>query len=305
MNKTAVDKKQRHGKKLGNLILEQKKPNTIQNFSPKFVNISDISLTEQEIELLNKGLKYCPPPNVESKLLDIAIETNSKINDPRVLHSISLELDGALTGDRRHEKAPKELKQLTHKIRDSGVIVTKADKSNALVLFNETDYRQKIQVFLDQDIINKCRKDPTTEIQKDLKEVLRTSGQLTPNPQTLIQMNPRPPRLQGYIKTHKVSQECSIKEVPIRPVVSTCQSVTYDLEKFLLDKFKKHVNWRPKYTIRNSVELAEKLKNINLPNNAKLVSLDVDNLFTNVDVPRTINRVRNILKPLKIFSRGN
>ncbi|XP_072152535.1 uncharacterized protein [Bemisia tabaci] len=117
-------------------------------------------------------------------------------------------------------------------------------------------------------------------------------------------MNPLPPKLQGYLKIHKVTEELSIRDVPIRPVVSTCQSPTYDVEKFLIKTFRRHVTWKPQYAVKNSGELAEKLENIEIPLNAKLISLDVDNLYTNVDVEETNMRMKTILKDHSSLSKG-
>lgn len=71
-------------------------------------------------------------------------------------------------------------------------------------------------------------------------------------------------------------------------------SPTNKVEKFLNHLLKQKIKWKPKYTVKNSVELAKKLKELNLPPNAKLISLDVDSLFTNVDVKETVSTIQNI-----------
>lgn len=140
----------------------------------------------------------------------------------------------------------------------------------------------------------KTEKDPTNQVVKNLKQLLKKT-QLTEKPEQLQHMNPRPPTFQGYVKTHKATEELHLKDVPIRPVVATYQSPTYKLEKFLVNMFWKHSNWKPEYSIKNSIDLVNKLPRDKLPRNAKLVSLDVDSLFTNVDVNETIEALKDIL----------
>ena len=50
------------------------------SFGPKIVNLSDTVFTDRELELLNQGIKYCPPPrNVEDRIINFMIDVNSKI----------------------------------------------------------------------------------------------------------------------------------------------------------------------------------------------------------------------------------
>lgn len=60
--------------------------------------------------------------------------------------------------------------------------------------------------------------------------------------------------------------------------------------------FTQTVNWSPKHTVKNSIELANNLKDVKIPTNAKLISLDVDSLFTNVDTEETITSLSHIIK---------
>ena len=59
----------------------------------------------------------------------------------------------------------------------------------------------------------------------------------------------------------------------MRPIINNIGSVTYKLAKWLVSQFQSSHN------IKNSLELIDKIKNVQLSDNDKLVSFDVVNLF--------------------------
>ena len=103
-----------------------------------------------------------------------------------------------------------------------------------------------------------------------------------------INPNPQPPQLYSLIKLHKTGY-------PIRPVVSYIPAPTYKISKFLINTITKYCNFKSTTSINNSFELVDKIKNFNLPSNAKLISFDVVNLFPSVPPSETIELVKNLL----------
>lgn len=83
--------------------------------------------------------------------------------------------------------------------------------------------------------------------------------------------------------------------MPIRPVVAYNNSPTYNIAKWLNSYLKNTIDVEFKYTIKNSIELANKIKEVKIPPNSLLVSLDVTNLFTNVPLEETKTIVRQKL----------
>jgi hypothetical protein len=105
-------------------------------------------------------------------------------------------------------------------------------------------------------------------------------------------MNPSVPKLYGLIKTHK-------EGFPIRPVVSFVASPTYNLSRCLKEWFINNTDFIPKYAIKNSCDLVEKLCSPNLPPpppTSKVNSFDINGMFTNVDVTLSINYMCDILR---------
>nr|CAI5820872.1 unnamed protein product [Callosobruchus analis] len=71
--------------------------------------------------------------------------------------------------------------------------------------------------------------------------------------------------------------------IPLRPIVSTIQSPFNKLSKYLKDILNNIINKNPSY-IKDSWHFKEKIKNINIPNNYKIISLDVVSLYTNIPI---------------------
>ena len=81
-------------------------------------------------------------------------------------------------------------------------------------------------------------------------------------------------RAYGLVKIHKVSY-------PLRSVIPSINTPTHFLCKTLYDKLHKNFK-KPASQILNSFELIEKNKNLHIPDNCMLISLDVSSLFTNI-----------------------
>ena len=84
------------------------------------------------------------------------------------------------------------------------------------------------------------------------------------------------PKLYGTPKMHK-------PDAPLRPIVSCCGSITYNVVRYLAIVLSPLVG-HTIYSVRNSKELVGKLKDLVVPPGQKLVSYDVKAPFTSVPV---------------------
>lgn len=93
------------------------------------------------------------------------------------------------------------------------------------------------------------------------------------------------PRIYGLPKIHK-------EGTPLRPVVSSVQSPTYNMSKFLANSISKILG-KSEYHVRDSWEFIKFIKTIKqIPRSFKLISLDVVSLYTNVPVDLAIECIR-------------
>ena len=152
-----------------------------------------------------------------------------------------------------------------------------------------TDYNDKVNNLL-QDVNTYLvrPKDTTTKIQNKVNSLVKKweKNKLINNllAKDLKSSNAVPSRFYGLPKIHKEGN-------PVRPIVSYVGSPTYNLASFFSTIISKNTT-PPKLKIINSFELVQKLKNVNVPDNFVLASLDVVSLFTNIPKEAAISAVK-------------
>jgi len=202
-------------------------------------------------------------------------------------HSIStLPSPSPLSGENR------ALSSLRKKVKDNDLIITKADKGNCVVVLNKGQYVDKVLDFLDSGSFKILNSSPLEKfLVKFNSTINKTLTALSPlgfSKFKLTPINPAIPKLYGLPKIHKAN-------VPIRPVVSFCNSPCHRLSSWLNDTILEITNFRSHYSIKNSTELCLQLKNLSIPTSAIMVSFDVSNLFPSIPPLDCISLVRRLL----------
>ena len=186
------------------------------------------------------------------------------------------------------------LATIKQKIDTENLIISKADKGNTVVIMNRETYDNKVEEFLKNDIFSILPRDPTPKFQQEVKSLVNSCESIFNRySRTYLVMNPISPRLYGLPKIHKPS-------TPIRPVVSYVNAPTQKVAKTLNNLFRSLTNFKPLYSVINSMDFISKVKNTPIPHNATLASFDVTSLFTNIPIPETIEIIKDILHQNKI-----
>ncbi len=94
-------------------------------------------------------------------------------------------------------------------------------------------------------------------------------------------------RLYGLPKTHK-------PDFPIRPILSMCNSPTYELAKWLCDVLQPVRSAVGQNIVKDSFSFVDSISNMNLSDRF-MVSFDVQSLFTNVPLRETTLFVKTII----------
>ena len=97
-----------------------------------------------------------------------------------------------------------------------------------------------------------------------------------------------PPKFYGLPKIHK-------PDIPLRPIVSSCGSVTYGVAKELAKILKPLVGKSPHH-INSTQDFVEQVKHITLAPGECLWSYDVSSLFTSVPIDPVLNIIKNLLE---------
>ena len=88
--------------------------------------------------------------------------------------------------------------------------------------------------------------------------------------------------LYGLPKIHK-------EGAPVRPIISAISTYNYKLAKYLDEILKPLVN--NKVILKDTFDFVNKISNINMIEEQRIVSFDVESLFTNIPVNETIERI--------------
>ena len=120
---------------------------------------------------------------------------------------------------------------------------------------NSNDYYSKLNALLeDKNTYTKLRSDPTNKFKNRLAKLLkgwRDSGKISH--QTWLQLYPsaaEPPKFYRLPKIHKTN-------VPMRPIVSSRESITYEAAK-MLSKILGPLVGKTPYHVKNSITLSAK-----------------------------------------------
>ena len=175
--------------------------------------------------------------------------------------------------------------------RDRDRIVLTADKGVAMVVMDRQDYINKANHLLNQNTYKTITKDPTNSIKNKLINILKTiKTKSVLGTSTYKSMYPTgcvPPKFYGLPKIHK-------PDTPLRPMVSSCGSVTYGVAKELAKILKPLVGQSPHH-INSTQDFVEQAKHLKLESGECLSSYDVSALFTSVPIDPALNIIKDLL----------
>ena len=160
-----------------------------------------------------------------------------------------------------------------------------------MVIMDRQDYINKANHLLNQSTYKSIAKDPTSSIKNKLINILKrvkTKTGLDSN--TYKSMYPTgcvPPKFYGLPKIHK-------PDTPLRPIVSSCGSVTYGVAKELAKIVKPLVGKSPHH-ITSTQDFVEQARHIKLEPGECLSSYDVSALFTSVPIDPAFNIIKDLL----------
>ena len=160
-----------------------------------------------------------------------------------------------------------------------------------MVIMDRQDYIDKANNLLSQNTYRPIQWDPTNTIKNKLITILkRVKSQTGLINQTYKAMYPTgcvPPKFYGLPKIHKL-------DTPLRPIVSSCGSVTYGMDKELAKILKPLVGTSP-HQINSTQDFVEQVRHINLVPGECLSSYDVSALFTSVPIDPALKIIKNLL----------
>ena len=268
-----------------------------------FLNVSNVQFSELETSILNLGPKHVFRDLVKVPDIVAYFEKASwvlRANDldsPVVTSSLDLLKEENIKANYRN-KPSKVVQNLIKKLKDSSIIITKADKETKLVAVNKSDYYDGLYKLLgDRTKFQKYVPPPRGRGRPSTKNAFEIAGELVknfvdsvPGLTTVVKcpLSTRQPFLYGLAKTHK-----NKTPMPFRPVLSATGCYNFSLAKFICKVISPFCY--SKYCLKNVDEFLVKIKDFrrNVPPNATVTqcSYDVESLFTNIPLDKTIEKL--------------
>ena len=161
-----------------------------------------------------------------------------------------------------------------------------------MVIKDRQDYISRVNNLLSQNTYRSIPGDPTNTIKNKLinilKRVKRQTGLNNETHKAMYPMGCVPLKFYGLPKIHKL-------DTPLRPIVSSCGSVTYGVTKELAKILKPLVGKSPHH-INCTQDFVEQVRHITLVPGECLSSYDVSSLFTSVPIDPALKIIKDLME---------
>ncbi|XP_044766438.1 uncharacterized protein LOC123322556 [Coccinella septempunctata] len=168
------------------------------------------------------------------------------------------------------------------------LIVLNSDKGSVTVIMEKQDYVQKMLAIINSNSFKELPMDPTQKIQTKCNKfvsLLETHKVITrEKARQMRTYNSNTPKIYGNPKIHK-------PDTPLRPIVSCIQAPTRYLSGYVAEILSMAYDKDNEYFIKDSFEFADLVNNLKVPPDHVVISLDVVNLFGNIQSELAIEAI--------------
>ena len=272
--------------------------NNLCNNNNNILNLSNRLLSVNEHIVLNLGISFALKPGKDCYLDYVA--SFDKYCANANFDKSDMCLKGIILNviERKTDRNPlpdRLIKAITSLRKCESIIISKSDKDGKIVILDKDLYISKAMDLLnDASTYEKLNKDPSKTIAAEFyKNVRKIGGNKRCNEilEKLKCINPTLPYFYGLPKTHKDG-------IPLRPIVSNKSSFMYKISKWLANLLSPFLGTFSPSHIKHSEDFICKFNNSNIPTqNIKLLSLDVESLFTKVPINDVLTFLSNKLQP--------
>lgn len=181
------------------------------------------------------------------------------------------------------------------------IVIKPADKVSAVVIMDRDQYIwEGNRQLLDQDYYTQLKKpiylDTIPMVGKTVQKLYDKKFINAKQKSCLIgKEEPRPRRFYLLPKIHKEPEKLSKPhEIPPgRPIVSDCNSEAYYTAEYL-DFYLNPLSVRHSSYLKDTYDFINKIKQLPVPPDSFLFTMDIDSLYTNIDISEGIQAVKNI-----------
>jgi hypothetical protein len=276
-------------------------PRANTQFFPRLINKTNISFNDEEMKLLNKGLKYNLHHKNRHWLSNLALEAETALallfpheQEPtrhQIAHNLQ-KLYKKYNGKQTPATIINEIKtvnRIKRKLSDAGAIVTEADKGSSMIIMYENEYNSNVHYFISSKNFEQAPHDPTKKLQRNIRTAVKDCKEVIPKESKLkyISVNLTTPRMRGLIKIHKT-------EFPIRPVVNWKNAPAYKLATKLVEVLHTHTPLPCAFNVKSTAQLINDLTDIPYDHNLRLTSFDITNMYTNIPTNELLDIINSV-----------
>ncbi|XP_072037657.1 uncharacterized protein [Amphiura filiformis] len=187
-------------------------------------------------------------------------------------------------------------KALAELAKDDNSVVVPADKGKSVVVLNKPDYDSKCKDLLkDEKTYKPVGYNPTSGYRKkvtDFTTKLTTEGTFNVIQKRKLDAPPSEPSVPAFYGLPKIHKA---EPIPVRPIVSSIGSITYNLAKYAAEILGPLVGKSP-HNIKNTQDFVNQIKGIKLRESETITSYDVSALFICIPPDFAIKVVTECLK---------
>lgn len=195
-----------------------------------------------------------------------------------------------------------EYRKAIRGLQNNGNIVIKpADKGSKIVIMDRQQYALEAHRQLNDTkyykIIDNSMQDQTQKHIHNIVQKLYHDKFISAKQRDFLFGSDPPRNRQFYLlpKIHKDPLTWTVPYVvpPGRPIVSDCNSVTYNISLYI-DSFLGPLSCRHPSYLKDTYHFIDTIRLMNLPTNALLFTIDIDSLYTNIDTDMGLRAVQHV-----------
>lgn len=203
--------------------------------------------------------------------------------------------------DERPNFTPKEHWALKELIKNPHIVIKPADKGSSTVILSRLQYIQEAHRQLNDPTYYVKLREPlylqTAPLVHQIIDQLYKDKWINAKQKNYLKgdSEPRPRRFYILPKIHKDPSKWTIPSQlpPGRPIVSDCSSETYQTAEFIEFYLFPLSTRHPAY-IKDTYHFINEVKKLKIPEHSYFFTMDVDSLYTNIDIGEGLQTVAKI-----------
>ena len=159
--------------------------------------------------------------------------------------------------------------------KNKSIVILKQDKGRGVVILDTTKYTEECMALSNTEHFKRLTTDPTAATERKIQKVLKKikSKFSEQEYKRSYPIGSAPARFYGTAKLHKLKNDSTVDDLPIRPIISNINTASYQLAKYLAKLLSPLST--SEYTVKSTSDFITHIKGQNIPNNFKLISFDV------------------------------